>query len=199
MTEWDIQPRASICTGCGQAFADKQAYHTLLALTPAGYDRRDLCGTCFPAADRASVLSYWQGEFKMPPPLPPEPLQKENAETLLRKLVESTDPSHAPARYILAVMLERKKLLKHRDTVTDAQGTELLIYEHAQSGESFTVPDPHLRLDQLAEVQEQIAELLAPGKKPAVESTAESPAETAPELTPPPVPLDPYDSATSNN
>ena len=116
----------------------------------------------------------------MPAALPPEPLQRENAETLLRKLVESTDPSHAPARYILAVMLERKKLLKHRDTVPDANGNELLIYEHAQSGESFTVPDPHLRLDQLAEVQEQIADLLGPGKKPAVESTAETTAGTAP-------------------
>ena len=180
MTEWDIQPRASICTGCRQAFADKQVYHTLLALTPAGYDRRDLCSTCQPTAERTGVLSYWQGEFKMPPPLPPEPIQKENAETLLRKLVESTDPSHAPARYILAVMLERKRLLKHRDTVTDAQGNELLIYEHAQSGESFTVPDPHLRLDQLAEVQEHVAELLAPGKKLAAEPKPESTAESAP-------------------
>jgi len=180
MTEWDIQPRASACTGCRQAFADKQVYHTLLALTPAGYERRDLCNTCQPAAARADVLSYWQGEFKMPAPLPPEPLQKENAESLLRKLVESTDPSHAPARYILAVMLERKRLLKHRDTVTDAQGNELLIYEHAQSGESFTVPDPHLRLDQLSAVQEQIAELLAPGKKTAAEPVADPAAGTAP-------------------
>ena len=180
MTEWDIQPRASACTGCQQAFADKQVYHTLLALTPAGYERRDLCSACQPAAARADVLSYWQGEFKMPAPLPPEPIQKENAETLLRKLVESTDPSHAPARYILAVMLERKRLLKHRDTVTDAQGTELLIYEHAQSGESFTVPDPHLRLDQLSAVQEQIGELLAPGKKTAAEPAADPAAGTAP-------------------
>ena len=173
MTEWDIQPRATACTSCQQAFADKQAYYTLLALEPVGYVRRDLCGACFPATERAGVLSHWQGEFKMPAPPPPEPIQRENAETLLRKLVESTDPSHAPARYILAVMLERKKLLKHRDTVTDAQGNELLIYEHSQTGESFTVPDPHLRLDQLTEVQEHVAELLAPsGKKLTTEASA---------------------------
>ena len=125
MTEWDIQPRATACTSCQQAFADKQAYYTLLALAPVGYVRHDLCGMCFPTTERAGVLSHWQGEFKMPAPPPPEPIQRENAETLLRKLVESTDPSHAPARYILAVMLERKKLLKHRDTVTDAQGNAI--------------------------------------------------------------------------
>jgi len=179
MTEWDIQPRANACTSCQQVFADKQAYHTLLALMPDGYSRRDLCGACFTAAERSGVLSYWQGEFKMPAPPPVEAIQKETAETLLRKLVESTDPNHASARYILAVMLERKKLLKHRDTVTDAQGNELLIYEHAQTGESFTVPDPHLRLDQLAEVQEHVSELLAPGKKTEVEPAADSTSGTS--------------------
>src|SRR5437867_10865437 len=150
MTEWDIQPRSHVCTGCQQPFADKQNYHTLLSVSGEGYQRRDLCVACYPAAPRDGVLSYWQGEYKLPPPPPPEPIQKDTAETLLRELVDSNDAGHAAARYILAVMLERKKILKHRDTAED-----VLIYEHATSGESFTVPDPHLRLDQLEAVQQQ--------------------------------------------
>jgi len=62
-------------------------------------------------------------------------------------------------------MLERKRILKHRDTTTDDAGNELLVYEHAGTGESFTVPDPHLRLDQLEEVQKHVAELLSPSPK----------------------------------
>jgi hypothetical protein len=175
MTEWDIQPRSSACTGCQQPFADKQTYHTLLSLTAAAYERRDLCGSCFPAAPRDGVLSYWQGEYKMPAPPPPEPIQKDTAESLLRKLVESTDPGQNAARYILAVMLERKKILKHRDTTNDAAGNELLVYEHAGTGESFTVPDPHLRLDQLEEVQKHVSELLSPSpKKTEAEPAADS-------------------------
>jgi hypothetical protein len=162
MTEWDIQSRANACTACQKQFADKEAYHTLLTMDARGYTRRDLCGACFAGAPREGVLSYWQGEYKLPPPPPPEPIQKETAETLLRKLVESTDPSHTAARYILAVMLERKRILKHRDTVRGESGEELLVYEHARTGESFTLPDPHLRLDQLAQVQQEVAELLHP-------------------------------------
>lgn len=181
MTEWDIQPRSQACTGCQKPFADKQAYHTLLSLTEAGYQRRDLCAACQPVSPRDGVLSYWQGEYKMPPPVAPEPIQKETAETLLRKLVASTDPNHSAARYILAVMLERKRILRHRDTVKDDQGNEILVYEHAQSGESFTVPDPHLRLDQLADVQQHVAELLGPAApKPGAEPVAGS----APVATP---------------
>jgi hypothetical protein len=127
-----------------------------------GYHRRDLCDTCCANAPRDGVLSYWQGEYKTPALPTAEPIQKETAETLLRKLVESTDPTHTAARYILAVMLERKRLLKQRDTVREEQGGELLIYEHTRTGEAFTIPDPHLRLDQLARVQQEIAAVLHP-------------------------------------
>jgi hypothetical protein len=180
MTDWDIQPRSSACSACQQPFGEKQAYHTLLGVGAEGYTRRDLCGACIANATRDGVISYWQGEYKLPSPPPSEAIQKETAETLLRKLVESTDPDQGAARYILAVMLERKRILKHRDTVTDANGLDVLIYEHAQSGESFTVPDPHLRLDQLEEVQQRVAELLQPQKKAEAEPVVDSaPADSA--------------------
>jgi len=177
MTEWDIQSRADACTACQRPFADKEVYHTLLRMEASGYQRRDLCRACYTNAPRDGVLSYWQGEYKLPTPTLPEPIQKETAENLLRRLVESTDPAQAAARYILAVMLERKRVLKHRDTVREQNGGELLVYEHARTGESFTIPDPHLRLDQLAQVQQEITAVLHP--------TAES-AEAEPVTEPSP-------------
>ena len=162
MTEWDIQSRSNACTACQKPFAGKETYHTLLAMDASGYQRRDLCGACFASAPRDGIVSYWQGEYKLTAPPSPEPIQKDTAETLLRKLVESTDPAHASTRYILAVMLERKRILKHRDTVREDDGRELLVYEHVRTGESFTIPDPHLRLDQLAHVQQEVVALLHP-------------------------------------
>lgn len=180
MTEWDIQSRSHACTGCQNGFADKQAYHTLLSFGAEGYQRRDLCRECFSQASREGVFSYWQGEYKLPPPPPPEAIQKDTAETLLRKLVAANDPAQAGACYILAVMLERKRILKHRDTTQDAAGNEVLVYEHAQTGESFTVPDPHLRLDQLEDVQRQVADLLQPpAETEAAEPSSDSAATTA--------------------
>ena len=120
----------------------------------------------------------------MPAPPPPEPIQKETAETLLKKLCESNDPTQAASRYILAVMLERKKFLIHRDTVKGDDGQDLLVYEHKVTGESYTIPDPHLRLDQLTEVQQQITTLLHPACEtapapPATNEKAESPSGSA--------------------
>ena len=160
MTEWNIQPRSAACTQCQQPFPDKAPYHALLFFEAAGYHRRDLCAACFTPTAREGATCYWQGEFKTPPPPPPEPLAKDRAEALLRKLMATPDAAQASVRYILAVMLERKRILKHRDTLRDEAGRDALVYEHARTGESFTIPDPHLRLDQLTDVQRQVTELL---------------------------------------
>jgi hypothetical protein len=181
MTEWNIQPRSNSCTACQQPFADKAPYHALLTFGSDGYHRQDLCGTCYTETARAGAVCYWQGEFKQPTPPPPEPIQKDAAETLLRRLVESPEPAQAAARYILAVMLERKRILRHCDTVRSDTGDELLVYEHVKTQESFTIPDPHLRLDQLEDVQRQVSDLLqpAPAATPGATPISSLPAEAA--------------------
>ena len=166
LDDWDhIQTRSVTCNGCQKAFEDKEDYHTALSLSAEGYRRRDLCQACWNAAERTSAVSYWQGTFQVPPPPKPETLKKEDAESLLRKFIDSKDPGHANARYILAIMLERKRTLRQRDT-TEQDGQKILIYDHARTGETFLVPDPRLRLDQLEAVQTEVAALLAPPPAP---------------------------------
>ena len=46
MNEWNIQSRAHACEVCGQAFADKQAYHTVLFDEPPLLRRSDICEAC---------------------------------------------------------------------------------------------------------------------------------------------------------
>jgi hypothetical protein len=89
-------------------------------------------------------------------------LQKESVEALLRRLLEEDRPEYLNLRYVLAAMLERKKILKQVD-VRDTDLEKILVYEHARSGEAFLIIDPGLRLDQLDRVQDEVAALLANG------------------------------------
>ena len=129
----------------------------------------------------AGFVSYWHGIYEAPLP-PSEPIQKATAESLLRKLIELNDPHYMPAGYILAVMLERKRLLKVKEQhVRDGQ--RIFIYEQPSTGDIFTIPDPNLQLNQLEQVQQDVATLLeqglnpAPIPAPAAESAPASPAE----------------------
>jgi len=191
MNEWNIQSRAHACEACQQPFADKQVYHTLLFEVPPDLRRTDVCEPCWQkqfadASIQKGLISRWQGVYEAPPPVV-DAIQKETAETLLRKLIEQNDPRYAPAGFILAVMLERKRVLKVKEQIV-RDGQRTLIYEQAKSGDIFTITDPKLRLDQLEEVQRDVAALLEHGlNPPSPTETVPAPvAETAPDVTPQP-------------
>lgn len=205
MIDWNIQSRSHHCQACEQKFADKQSYHTVLSDEKHEYRRLDVCDTCWQeqyaadAKDRKGFISHWHGVYHAPPAAPPEAIQKDTAETLLRKLIELNDPKHAATCYILAVMLERKRLLKIQSQYRQ-DGRRVFVYEQPKTADIFTIPDPDLQLDQLEQVQHDVAHLLehglpaAPGEQPAETATedpdaAESAAEsgTEPETTTEPV------------
>ena len=174
MIDWNIQCRAHACQACGRRFLDRQPCHTLLSDAKAGYDRLDVCEPCWAAqfsqgaTSRKGFISHWQGVFELPA-VQTEPIRKENAESLLRKLVEVNDPNHGPACFILAVMLERKRVLKVKDQ-TQRDGHRVFIYEQPKTGDLFTITDPNLRLDQLDEVQRDVSRLLEHGLNPTAET-----------------------------
>jgi len=194
MNEWNIQSRAHACQACSRHFADQQPYHTVLFDLRSEIQRLDLCEPCWKgegdgARDRKGFISHWQGVYEAPPPAPPEAIQKENAESLLRKLIELDDPKFAAARFILAVMLERKRILKVKEQVK-RDNQRVFVYEHAKNGDLFTVPDPNLQLNQLDEVQRDVASLLEngiPGSAPvpASEGQPEAPAAESTEAPAP--------------
>ncbi len=170
MTEWNIQGRAHACEACGKHFKDKEVYHTLLFDDKSAFRRSDICESCWQqqysegARDRKGFVSYWQGVYEAPP-APSEPIQKQTAESLLRKLIELNDAKYIPAAYILAVMLERKRLLKVKEQLV-RDGQRVFIYEQPASGDVFTIVDPNLQLNQLEAVQKDVARLLEHGLNP---------------------------------
>src|SRR5581483_4934669 len=194
MNEWNIQSRAHGCEACGRGFADKEAYHTLLFDEKQEFWRLDVCSGCWQTTyseggrERKGFISYWHGVYEVPKP-EPEPIQKDTAESLLRKLIELNDPRHLPAGYILAVMLERKRLLKVKEQFV-REGQRIFIYEQPKTGDLFTIVDPALQLNQLEQVQRDVAELLEHGLNPPepqpsvepipTEPVSESPAESEP-------------------
>ncbi|RKX38929.1 MAG: hypothetical protein DRP64_14940 [Verrucomicrobia bacterium] len=171
---WHVKKCAKACDGCEVGFQHKQELYSRLYFDEGEYVRQDFCGKCRKKEDPA--LSTWKTVFIVPPPPAEEAVKKENAESLLRKLMAKENEADLNAVFILMVMLERKKIFVERDTQKAEDGRKLRIYEHKKTGESFVVIDPELKLDELEHVQEEIVVLLGGQPRNAVpetENTAE--------------------------
>lgn len=172
-SEWNIRSCADQCAGCQKKFADREPLMSRLRFSAEGYVREDFCESCWAGrgTEASAEVSAWAALWVAPEQKAPDPLKKETAESLLRELMETDDPSKRNVIFILAVMLERRRILVEKEVQVQPDGQKIRVYEHKQTGESFVVPDPQLRLKEIESVQMEVMDLLGipppPGKGPA--------------------------------
>ena len=156
--EWDIKSRAHSCARTGREFSEGEFFYTLLFRDGDGFRREDLSEESWQSRDeKDQPFSFWRSRYEPPAPPAPEPLPENDAEGLLRRLISEQNPAHAKASYILALMLERKRILRP----VESQDPDTLVYEHIASGDTFVIPNPRLSLAQIPEVQREVIELLS--------------------------------------
>ncbi len=200
--DWKIKARAHVCVVTGEPFREEEPFFTALFEDDSeeGFTRRDYSVAAW-ERERGTLqpFSYWRTVYEAPKADPgkKEVVEKESAESLLRRLIEEDAPGTENARFILALMLERKKTLKETDTRSLGESM-LRIYEH-RSGDVFIIRDPMLRLDEIDPLQAEVAALLGaketgaspenaaagPATEPA--ATPEAPNAETPESSPKPV------------
>ncbi len=157
--DWEIKSRAHACARTGREFQPGEIFYTLLIREGEGFRREDLSEEAWESRnDNMQPFSFWRSKYEPPAPPPPEPLPKDDAEGLLRRLVAENDPAYANVRYILALMLERKRLLRPMESQDD----DMLVYEHVATGEIIVLANPRLSLEQIPAVQREVSALLTP-------------------------------------
>lgn len=184
--EWNLRSRGHVCSVCQKPLVDRTPIVSVLKETDAGYDRLDCHPECWKAEKRDwAPFSIWDGVYMAPQKeVKEEPLKKEDAGELLRHLMTLEDPAMKNVIYVLAVMLERSKILVERDRKDMEDGTIRRVYEDRKNGDTLVILDPRLRLENLAEVQSQVVALLSGTKTLGEVSAEEETAQTADEVKP---------------
>lgn len=154
---WEVSSRSDRCAGSGDSFEDGQAVMSRLILSEAGVAREDYAIPAWNDELRDEAFVYWKTAFKKPAPKKEEPFKEENAEEAFRELLEQNDDEDRTTLFVLAVMLERKRLFVEQGSQRDPQGHLMRIYEHKDSNESFLVFDPEIPLEDIADVQMEVA------------------------------------------
>jgi hypothetical protein len=157
---WHLRSRAHHCALTGRPFEEGDSFYTAIYLDPktALYERRDVAADAWDdELKERTPYSHWKSSYQKPETEDKsEVAPRENAMSMLQRLVEEDDSDTENSRYILALMLERKKQLVPKD-VKETETGRLLFYENKKTGDVFVIRDPELRLDELEQVQEEIA------------------------------------------
>jgi hypothetical protein len=113
---------------------DGQSFYTLLYREDAGFRREDLSESAYGARDASGPkpFSLWRSKFEKPAEKPPEAIERASAEEMLRRYMEQDGQGFANVRYILAVMLERKRQLKEVETRRTESGL-VRVYTHGKT------------------------------------------------------------------
>lgn len=191
---WHVRSRGRECAAAQRTFVDGETIVTALFPDPesSGYLRRDYCvdGWATYQETDGKPFSFWRTTYTAiqnnDAAIAAERL---SAEEILQRLVEEDEDHTENARFILAVMLERQKLLRETDSQRTPSGI-LRVYEHRKTGEVFIVKDPDIPLSQVEAVQNEVFILLENnGRTPSPEQ------EPTPEALPDETPNSPADPA----
>jgi hypothetical protein len=157
--DWEIKSRAHQCSRTGREFAEGEFFYTILVREGEGFLREDMSEEAWNERnENIQPFSFWRSKYEPPAPPPAEPLPRDDAEGLLRRLIQENDPTYANVRYILALMLERKRVIRPLESSDD----DMLVYEHLATGETFVLANPKLSFERIPEVQREVSALLDP-------------------------------------
>jgi len=157
--DWEVGSTALICSACNHSFVEEQDVFSGLCDEQTAFVRRDFCGGCWPQQERAGFFSHWQTRI----PKKDAPVKRfvddEIVLEFFRKLEGQEEPLKKNFRYVLALLLMRKKALKFIEFKRTEAGA-MLVLRDALSQCDYHVADPDLNEEQIQQVTEEIGQIL---------------------------------------
>jgi hypothetical protein len=152
------------CAGCGRDIAPGERFTAVVRETAAGLERIDLSAECWEKFDHspaAGLLAYWQMVMPTGPAAKPKVFVDDTVLCdLFERLAESRDePAKANFRFVLGLILMRKRLLIYESTHTDG-GREFWKVRLKGREQMIDLLNPRLDEQQVAEVSGQLGQIL---------------------------------------
>jgi hypothetical protein len=158
MSEWDIKKPLGQCCGTGRPIQQGEEYYAALMETVAGFERRDFCKE-FWLQNKPEVYCYWKTKLTAPDRRRQVFIDDDMLMAFFERLADESDAERINFRYVLALVLMRKRRLKYDSSRTEA-GREIWRLRIAGEKHIVEVINPQLSEEQVAELSNQISQIL---------------------------------------
>jgi len=158
MADWEIKRPLGQCCGSGRQIETGQDYFAALVETEEGLERRDFCREYW-QEQKPQVYCFWKTRLAAPNEKKELFVSDEMLEAFFERLANETEPEKVSFRFVLALVLMRKRRLKYNGTRMDAD-REIWLLRVTGAKDVVEVVNPHLDEEQIAQLTSQIGQIL---------------------------------------
>ena len=148
------------CAVSGREIAPGEKFMAGLRETPEGYERVDVGSECWNAFDKSTIVAFWQATMPQPAAKKKRFVDDTVLCDLFERLAEVEEPAKRNFRFVLGLILMRKRLVIYDSTRRCDDGQEWWIVRLKGREGTLEMFNPHLDESQLAEVSQQLSSVL---------------------------------------
>lgn len=171
--EWKFAKASQACCLCQGALSPGQPFYSALFVIGEKFSRRDYCVPCFQGGPPENVFYFWKAALSDPGAKERSArrglvVDTEYVLEFFERLGEGATPAEPDGvgaqrlvfRYVLALMLARKKVLVFEGKVADAAGSGIHIFREKRGGQKHEVREPALSPEAIAAASAELGVLL---------------------------------------
>ena len=159
MAEWEIDKSLGQCCGTGNTIADGQEYFAALVEAEEGFQRRDFCVEYW-EQQKPKVYCYWKTRRPSADKKKHMFIDEEMLMAFFQRLAEETEQEKINFRFVLTLILMRKRRLKYDSSKVDSGNEVWHLRVVGGDGEFVDVINPHLDEGQVDELSSQVGQIL---------------------------------------
>lgn len=158
MDQWEVSKPLGQCSGTGKRIECGEEYFAALVETQEGLARRDFCAEYW-QEHKPEVFCYWKSTLPHPDRKRQIFVDDQMLMAFFERLAKETEPQKLNFRFVLALILMRKRRLKYDSS--KRQG-EQEVWRLRVAGEDRFVElkNPQLNEEQIEQLSSQLSEIL---------------------------------------
>jgi len=158
MSDWEIDKPLGHCWGTGKKIEYGEEYFGALVETEQGLQRRDFCADYW-QSHKPDVFCFWKTKLPQPGQKKTRFVDDDMLMAFFSRLAEETEQEKINFRFVLALILMRKRHLKYDSSETEGD-KEVWRLRITGDKEIVEVINPHLDEVQIEQLSSQIGEIL---------------------------------------
>lgn len=154
MTDYQIQASSRRCARTGRDIRPGERYYSVLLDDAGKFVRHDYCEAAWQGPP-PGAFSFWKTRLGTDQAPRRAPIDDDLLMECFCRLEDEVEPSKVAFRYVLTLLLLRRKRLRLEDS-----GKDRLQVRGTRKGERYQVIDPGLADDELESVQDEVFRVL---------------------------------------